>query len=37
MGVFLQEKAVPKEVGGPQAPSSENPNFPLERENPRCI
>jgi hypothetical protein len=38
MGVFLKEEKVEQEeLGGPHAPSSEDPNFSLEQGKPRCI
>jgi hypothetical protein len=38
VGIFLQEdKSILEEVGGPQAPCKEDPNFSLEKGNPSCI
>jgi hypothetical protein len=38
VGVFPHdEKAIPEELGGPQVPSSKDPNFPLEQGKPQYI
>jgi hypothetical protein len=38
VGVFpKEEKVEQEELGGPQALSSEDPNFLLEQDKPRCI